>query len=290
MPSEVFSCFVDDNPLMRAQCFVWINCLVRLQRIAPAAIFVHVTATTGCSAFDDWLAGAGVQVIEAAPFDPRNRYCNKLQQLATFEGVGHDRIVLMDCDTAWIGTEPLPGGAQVAAGIVDFGNPPASTLAQIFAASGLGEPRWCPARLTRFAEPELTDINNCNGGVYVFAGDFLTAFSPLWRHWALWCLDNVSLFGRHHIHVDQVSFALAMRAAGSVVSPLPITWNYPAHVPVEQISDSAPQILHYHRQMGPDLRFRRIGSPQVDAALDRLETLVAGFPRPAFLTDAALSR
>lgn len=290
MPSEVFSCFVDDNPLMRAQCFVWINCLTRRQGIEPAAIFVHLTATSGCSAFRDWLAGTGAHVIEAVPFDPRNRYCNKLQQLATFEGDGHDRIVLMDCDTAWIGTEPLPRVAQVAAGIADFGNPPASILAQIFAASGLGEPQWYPARLTRSAEPEMTDINNCNGGVYIFSGDFLTAFSPLWRHWAQWCLDHVSLFGRHHIHVDQVSFALAMRAAGAVVSPLPIAWNHPAHVPVEQIPASAPQILHYHRQMGPDLSFRHIGSPQVDAALDRLENIVAGFARPAFLADAALPR
>ena len=60
-----------------------------------------------------------------------------MQQLPTFAGTAYDQIVLMDCDTAWVGTAELPIGAPVASRIVDAANPPERILLTTGASAGL---------------------------------------------------------------------------------------------------------------------------------------------------------
>src|SRR5690242_18305106 len=102
MTSYAFSCVVDNVPALMAQAFIWVNCLKRLQSIEPSDIYVHLVDVQNRE-FLDWLEAEQVNVVAVERFDQRSPHCNKIQQLHTFAGTDYDQIVLMDCDTAWVG-------------------------------------------------------------------------------------------------------------------------------------------------------------------------------------------
>jgi hypothetical protein len=162
--------------------------------------------------------------------------------------------------------------------VVDHPNPPEPALAALFEAAGLGEPDWvtvsCPPGGGR-----RTDRNNCNGGFYILDCAILPELAPRWRKWALWCLDQGDILGRHVRNADQLGFALALREMGLRVTPLPIEWNYPTHLPAAQLPDVAPRILHYHKGMDPDHRLLEIGVAMPDAAIRTLNDRMAAFGR-----------
>ena len=263
-----FSCLVDADPVLMGQAFIWVNCLKRIQHVDPTHIFVHTTS--GQSEFCDWLKSEGVNVVEVEPFHSRHRYCNKIQQLATFAGTAYDQIIFMDCDTAWIGKEKLPLGCPVSARIVDYANPPEKILNKIFNAAGLGSPDWSPVVFTQGTGRKFTDRNNCNGGLYMCDREFVPLLEARWRAWALWSLDNLHLFEGFTDHADQVSFALAMRELNAQVEHLPLVWNYPTHIPIKFLPDISPEIIHYHREIDGHLKLKTLGLPNVDRAINQL--------------------
>jgi predicted O-methyltransferase YrrM len=273
LTSFAFSCVVDDDPVLVAQAAIWLTCLKERQGVRPEDIFAHITQLSNIE-FVDWLHRQRVNVVGIEPFDKRRPHCNKIQQLPTFARCKYDQIVLMDCDTAWIGDRVLPCGEPVSATIVREPNPPAPVLAEIFAQTGLGEPEWSPVF---FPEPEtaLTDANNCNGGLYIIRQDFVETLETKWRVWAEWSLSREELFKTWAVHIDQVSFALAMREAGVQVRHLDLVWNYPTNAPEDRAPDLAPQILHYHRKIAANGRVKTIGRPNVDAAITSLNELIA---------------
>jgi 2-polyprenyl-3-methyl-5-hydroxy-6-metoxy-1,4-benzoquinol methylase len=271
-----FSCVVDRDPLLAAQCFIWLNCLLELQEVPPEQIFVHHTGIANAD-FATWLASRRINLVPIRPYDRRSPHCNKLRQLETFTHQRFERVVLMDCDTAWIGDRPLPLRAPIAAKIVDLANPPESVLATIFRAAGPGEPEWVAVSFPQGPGFRHTDRNNCNGGLYVLAGDLIPQLDTVWRKWADWCLDRPHLFGASALHVDQVSFALALRELGLRVDPLPIEWNYPLHLPAALLPDVVPQIVHFHRRVGPHFKLVPIGVPNPDRAIDTLNRHIAAF-------------
>jgi hypothetical protein len=283
-----FSCVVDRPRYLMAQCFVWVNCLLDIQKIPPKRIFVHVAGIDDPD-FLSWLESLGVNVVRVAPFDPRNPYCNTLCQLETFASGEFDQVVLMDCDTAWVGDAPLPRGEPATGKIVDNARPPESVLAGVFRAAGLGEPNWAEVSLPRGDDRRRSDWNNFNGGLYILDGGFVGKLAPAWRAWATWCLDRRDLFAQFLQHPvgyspraaegivpsDQVSFALALRELRVVGRHLPIEWNYPTYSPL--LPDVTPQILHYSRHFKPPFKLRRTGIPRPDRAIDALNARIEGF-------------
>src|SRR5712672_2791978 len=189
MTSFAFSCVADNVPSLLAQAFVWVNCLKRIQSVNPNNIFVHLMDVDKIE-FLDWLKTEKVNIVQIERFDRRSPHCNKIQQLRTFAETGYDQVVLMDCDTAWVGNGKLPTGSPVAACIVDHANPPERILLNIFNASGLGTPKWSCVSIGRGGAPEYTDTNNCNGGLYICDRGFMPRLDRAWRFWALWCLDR----------------------------------------------------------------------------------------------------
>jgi hypothetical protein len=171
MTSFAFSCVVDNVPALLAQAFLWVNCLKRLRGVNPRDIFVHVLDLDDTE-FLQWLSEEGVNIVHIERFDPRNPYCNKIQQLNIFVGTHHDQIVFMDCDTAWIGDASMPIGSPVSACIVDVANPPERILTNIFAASGLGIPKWTRVTFGTGGGYEFTDITTAMAGC-----TFVTAHS-----------------------------------------------------------------------------------------------------------------
>ncbi len=274
MTSFAFSCVVDDVPSLLAQAFIWVNCLKRLQQVDPRDIFVHVVDVDDVG-FLDWLKAEHVNLVPVERFDRRNPYCNKVRQLPTFVGSGYDQVVLMDCDTAWVGHAPLPLGSPLAGCIVDHANPPEPILRDIFAAAGLGEPNWTAARFA-LSDRKLTDRNNLNGGLYIFDGNFAAKLAEAWTDRATWCLDRSPLFQSFAMHADQVSFALALRDLGADAHHLPIEWNYPTHLPPAALPDLSPEIIHYHG-LTPEFGLKPVGLAQVDASIARLSDHIAQF-------------
>ncbi|MEA2782285.1 MAG: hypothetical protein QOK29_3829, partial [Rhodospirillaceae bacterium] len=130
-----FSCVLEQDTFLVAQCFVWLNCLLEIQNVSPRNIFVHHTGIAN-SDFSEWLESRKINLVQITPYDSRSPHCNKICQLRTFAQSAFERVVLMDCDTAWVGHEPFPSRAQVAAKIVDLANPPEATLSSIFRAAG----------------------------------------------------------------------------------------------------------------------------------------------------------
>lgn len=274
--STAYSCVLDHDPIYAAQCFIWVNCLLEIQQAPPENIFIHHTGL-GKTDFADWLKSRGINLVKIEPYDSRSPHCNKLQQLTTFTKNTFDRVVLMDCDTAWVGHAPLPTWGPVAGKIVTYANPPESILASIFHEAGLGEPDWRPVSVPRGPDAQRSDRNNLNGGVYVLEGKLIPQIDPLWRKWANWCLDHRQLFGSFGVHVDQVGFALALRELGMSAELLPIQWNYSIHLPAAQLADVTPQIIHFHQQIGPDFKIKPVGLPQPDHAIGILNQHIEGF-------------
>src|SRR5690349_13100942 len=130
MTRFAFSCVVDNDPVLIAQAFIWLNCLRNRGGLRVEDIFVHIT-DLGNTEFRDWLKSSNVNVIEIEPFDKRSPHCNKIEQLKTFIHSKYDHVVFMDCDIGWVGDRVLPVGAPVAASIVHEANPPEQVLSDI---------------------------------------------------------------------------------------------------------------------------------------------------------------
>ena len=295
MNSIAFSCIVDRPRYLMAQCFVWVNCMLEIQKLPPASLFVHVTAVADPE-FLTWLESLGVNVVQVPAFDSRSPHCNKICQLRSFAERKFDQVVLMDCDTAWIGDAPFLRGEPVAGKIVDNARPSESVLTALFRAAGLGEPDWIEVSIPKGEDYRRSDRNNFNGGLYILDGQLATKLDPLWRKWATWCLDRRDSFGvsdsdgqlsrvdtsmafprvePRALACDQVSFALALRELGISGAQLPIEWNYPTYSPT--LPNVTPQILHYSRHFKPPFKLRKTGISRPDQAIDALNVRIEEF-------------
>ncbi|MCH4551247.1 class I SAM-dependent methyltransferase [Aestuariibaculum lutulentum] len=262
--SYKFSCTLDYTPIMGVQTVIWLNNLLAIN-IRPCDIFIHIVNDIP-KEFLDFLKSKEVNIIKKQVFDCRNGYCNKLVQLDTFSKLeDYEYVFLMDCDTAIVDLEGLDLEVKVYAKIVDFPNPPLIILKTIFDAHQL----QVSETLTTFPSnnEQVTDWNNCNGGVYVISKDFLKELKPLWKKYTLWSIDNAELFGKEYDkHADQVGFALAMASLNTKVSHLGIEWNYPTHVNSEK--NISPKIVHYHQNYDDEFNLKKIGLSNVDEAID----------------------
>jgi SAM-dependent methyltransferase len=276
MQPTAYSCVVDKSPLLLAQTFLWVNCLKKVRGVGADEIFVH-TVEIDDDEFLAWLTKENVNIIPVNRFHPLSPHCNKIQQLATFRQTHYRRVVMLDCDTAVIGDLDLPNSTPIGASIAHRGNPPAAVLTAIFAEAVGEPPEWVLAALEREGRREPTDRNNCNGGVYICDPAFLTELEDAWRSRAVWSLEHLDLYDGHGFHVDQVSFALAMRDLRTNVQHLDLAWNFPTNVPSQVLPDIAPQIVHYHAELTPELKLKTIGLPRPDAAINRFNEQIEGF-------------
>jgi 2-polyprenyl-3-methyl-5-hydroxy-6-metoxy-1,4-benzoquinol methylase len=262
--SITHSCLVDRPVLIQQQAHRLVASLLD-SGVAPDAIVVHVAADP-LPAFAAWLRDRRVDTVRVEPFG--HVYCNKLQQLRTFQARSGGHVVLLDCDLFVTRPVDWPRPATVAAKPVDVANPPASVLRGVFRAAGL-KPRWTTSDLLPAAEGRDTVVGNCNGGVFVIARDFLPALAESWTRWARWCLDDG---GRRldpfAMHVDQVAFALAVSELGVAPEVLDRTLNFPTHLAtLPDDVDCSPLVLHYHRHVDDQLLLRPTGLFRVDQSV-----------------------
>ena len=177
------------------------------------------------------------------------KHCNKLGQLETVAAVEFDTVVLLDTDTIAVSDlRPYLSTSAVRGKAVDLANPPRATLDEIAAAAGLTR---VPVVCTPDAVPGETYVGNCNGGFYSVPKAHVTTLSSAWRGAATWLLANLEPLSRvgRQVHVDQVSFWLAIQQTGLPFELAPSNVNYYVHFTGEhRYFDATREIalLHYH--------------------------------------------
>ncbi|PQB03872.1 class I SAM-dependent methyltransferase [Aureitalea marina] len=268
-----FSCLLDSNPIMDAQCYVWVNSLLA-QNISPAFIHVHIVGSPS-NAIKDFLVELNVILhYHNAPFDPTNLYCNKLLQLDYFFDLPQgEYVALMDCDTALVAPFDLNFDQPVYSKIVDLPNPPFELIRKAYEKAGL--PVSTVKTSLNNKDGDKTVANNCNGGLYLIAAEFIHDLSIHWKKWSKWCIENKDLFGvEYEKHADQLGFAMAMTQMGKTVSYLDLAHNFPTHLSNYGLPDARPVVLHFHDRLDEHMRLKGMNLPLADQAIQELNDIL----------------
>jgi 2-polyprenyl-3-methyl-5-hydroxy-6-metoxy-1,4-benzoquinol methylase len=270
-----YSCVIDSASIFKTQALIFIKSLL-FNGIKPKDIYIHTTEITKDDFFN-WLEELGVNVLKVTTYDKRNKYCNKLVQLKTFQEIeDYDYVFLMDCDTSIVSLEGLELEHDFYSKIVDFPNPPIDILKGIYAKAEL----TFKEAETSFplANNNKTEFNNCNGGLYIFSKKGLNTIAPHWIKWSNWCIDNADLFTEHYSkHADQVGFALAMSETDSKLNHLDMTWNYPIHVNKELLPNIKPNIIHFHNQLDNHMKILPVGLSNVDKSISVINEMITNY-------------
>lgn len=242
-----WSCVVDDTPAIWSSLIPWLATLFEVVGVRASQVHLHHVCE-----LPPHLA-ALVKTLEVhthavEPFHRGHPHTNKIRQLETaFPSTS--RVVLTDVDLAFFTRPPLETiRAPVAGKLVDGPNPPLYVLRRIFAEAGRHEPDAIICHHRTHDDQRIafeTLPGNFNGGLYVIDPACVSSLGEAWKRWAGWLIDNVHLLERWWVHVDQVSFCLAVMEVAPNVELLPATWNFPLHLPCLD-RESQPYILHHH--------------------------------------------
>lgn len=193
-------------------------------------------------------AGAEVRIVER--FDPRNGSANRLQFFPEALSTDARGLLLLDCDTAFVG-DPLPhltaGAFQ--AKIADVASVTHEAFVRLFRHFGLPLP---PRRYRPTLERERT-ILYCNAGVVFLTREVALEFTPVWREWNVRILDSLELLGPCAHHCHQASLSLALAAHPVPFDEAPAALNFPLHLRPQPapaaLLAADPVILHYHDEI-----------------------------------------
>lgn len=277
-----YSCVVDDTPGIWSSIGPWLLTAIGLGRISPGALVVqHV-----CPLREDvaeLCARLGVTTHPLEPFDARTPHSNKIGQLGYDFGAA-ERIVLMDVDMVF--TRPLPVDAleaAVAGKLVDAPNPPLPVLRAIFREAKLSLPKVlaAPGVQQSGMQPFETALGNFNGGLYVIDARHRVALHRAWSKWAHWLLERIELMDRWSVHVDQVSFCLAVAELNLDAQVLGAQWNFPTHLPGYP-ADAEPWVLHHHCRMDAHLLLEKCDAPLAAQAIERVNAHLKSVYRDDF--------
>jgi 2-polyprenyl-3-methyl-5-hydroxy-6-metoxy-1,4-benzoquinol methylase/predicted SAM-dependent methyltransferase len=261
-PSRIYSAVVDPRGefIYQAQRLVW--SLTHFAGVDPENIFLHVAGESDFH-IQKSLEQTGARIFGIQKH-PSHLWCNKLQQLEHLSRVDCDNFVLLDCDMVVLEQPPLSD--SILARTVDLPNPSLPVLEDIFEAAGL---RFELAKTA--CSGEATVRGNANGGLYVIPQKYFPKMAIAWRRWADWCLARIELFAEYLIHVDQVSFALALAEEMLPFKELAIVYNFPTHLPLSSDFDCEPKILHYHKAVDSAQRLTAIpGLPIANAIIEKV--------------------
>ena len=245
-----YSMVLDNVPAHPYQVENLLRTLETLGAIPREAVVVQCTDRVPESVRSR-LAENGYTVVVIEPYLDR-KYCNKIVQLDHFanrEQDGCRGVFLFDSDTVVLAPLDVPDPDRVWGKIVDFCNPPLSTLKKLFSAARVALPP-----IVRCDWDVGDTINaNFNGGMLYIPVHAVAKLRAAWRRWAEFLFFHAELFPRpsEHDHVDQISFAMALASEGFSYGHLPANWNYPCHeerpTPLSFQPDEDIRVLHYHQ-------------------------------------------
>ena len=283
---------MDDDARFHLQALRWFAALTRCAAVRPEELTVLNAGRRPRSDVLAHLEDRGVSVVPIEAFDARSAHCNKIAALRAITASTPGRVVLSDCDVAFLADprELVSDPEALHAKPVDAPNPPLGILAAVLEARTLplGEMHELP-----LFPAEWTCAGNANGGVYGGEASWLNRLAVDWSCEARWLLERRWLLENWAVHVDQLSMLLALRAGRRRFCPLPMGANVPMHlasirdVPSPMIG--AVRALHYHDQITPQGLLARTGLPHLDPAVDRVNQAISAemaafFPNATFWT------
>lgn len=253
-----------DGPEFGRQTLVWAWTLIDLGQVTPDRLVVW-SLSPPASPERQALHRLGIETRSIQPFAPGFPHCNKLQQLLDDRFTGNAVTIFTDTDMAFVKPiDDLAQGSNIVAKVVDLPHPPLDMWRQILETAGLPSPdRLMPTSLGQHTTP----IINRNGGLYVLPGTAIAALREPWPRWAHWLMRRPDLLpGGYGVHVDQISFGMAVLERHLAIDDLPLAANCPTHVP-GLVPDVSPRVLHYHRSVDRDGFLLPVGRPGIDAAI-----------------------
>jgi len=202
--------------------------------------------------FIDYLEENGYQYNLIEPYLD-GKYCNKLQQLEYFKNFTHiEGVILMDTDMFVVDNLSQLQGDTVLAKVVDMPNPELETLQRIYEDAQLDIPKIISSDFQQ--NNNMTFANNFNGGLYYIPQKHILTISKEWKKWGAWLYERPNLFvdPKKFIHVDQISFGLALSANNIEYAHLGTEYNYPIHFEgnfnfFDENKDI--KIVHYHQEI-----------------------------------------
>jgi hypothetical protein len=248
-----WSCVVDDTPAIWSSLIPWLATLFEVVGARASQVHLHHVCELPPD-LAELVKALEVHTHAVKPFRRGHPHTNKVRQLET-EFPSSSRVVLTDVDLAFFRKPPVETiRVPVAGKLVDAPNPPLHILRRIFAESGQREPDAITCHdPTRDDQPGSFETlsGNFNGGFYVIDPEYIRPLGEAWSRWASWLIDNVRLLEGWRIHVDQVSFCLAVAEVSPDVELLSATWQFPLHLPCLD-RDSQPHVLHHHAALDED--------------------------------------
>lgn len=267
-----FSCVVDEAPKFARQCFIFVNSLINNALVKPDNIVIHLIARN--PELEEYLRNLGISIINASRWGD-GKYCNKLCQFDTEILQNSNYVYLCDCDVAFSESPvQLSEFSDCVVGkTVDANNPSIDVLEKIFARYN------CPAtEVVKVIGGDTFKIN-CNGGVIGIPGNKFCDFGNAWRDFACQLLDDQyvgDLLQNKRIHIDQISFAMAVSNGQFSFRNLPTRFNTPIHNEnflaevMRQLEGKKPVIIHYHSRFNHIGLINHVGERLIDDAVDSI--------------------
>ena len=276
---QFFSFLVDNIPLHYYQAELLLFSLEKFTSFKKNQIIVHCTTRVD-DAFLFFLKEHKYNYEVIEPYLD-GKYCNKLQQLPTFDFLtDNDAVFLVDTDTFFLNDPILAFSSKIGGKVVDAPNPPLSVLSKIFNEAKLAYPKIVPTDWVM--EDAYTFECNFNGGFYYIPGKDVLKANELWRKWATWLYERSYLFDTEaqSIHTDQVSFSMMVQEGSFDYQVVVSNNNSPIHRNREQrLFDDSKEIsmLHYHRSLNAFglLNDTLSISPIIDKAIEDINSAIS---------------
>ncbi|MDD2828445.1 MAG: hypothetical protein PHW18_02595 [Sulfuricurvum sp.] len=274
-----YSCVIDNTPLFYWQGYIFITSLINIAKVNGERIFAHLTHKNDL--YESFLLKYRVNIRYIQPWGD-NKYCNKLQQLETEEFYDAEYVFFCDADmailedlAAYIDTLNISG--KIVGKIVDMNNPKIEYLDIIFDYFSLKKPPITTDTLNK----EPTYEGNFNGGLYGIPSNAIKQFGLTWKEYAQKMLEDsffTELLGNKIIHIDQISFALALTNTQQDYALLSLDYNCPTHLkqtePLSTKLLANPKILHYHRKINPNGLLQTTNIQIIDEAINKVNFML----------------
>lgn len=233
-------CVVDLHPRFYVEAVLWSLCV---QRFVPANVAKPVVWFVGDGPDDlvRWIRDKGIETRTTSMLVHGSPHCNKI--IPFLEAEENVVVAVTDSDLFFVDNPAsFLTGDRFRAPPNNHSNPPPYIWRNVLSASGIGRPyRPSLGLFPGIGGMRETHINNISGGLIFAPTGRVKKFAETWLHWAQWLIDNREIMERWRVHVDQISFALALEEIGEDVDFLPAQLNTILHL-FEQIE--TPYAFH----------------------------------------------
>jgi len=272
-----YSCVVDNSSVFYWQGYIFINSLIKLAQVSGSRIFVHLTHKN--PQFESFLSSNNVNIKFITPWGDR-KHCNKLQQVETLELQEADFVFLCDADLAVLRDLTyliVTRKNHIMGKVVDFDRPSLEKLKIIFDYFNVNYPNVNVGTLNG----ARTFDGNFNGGLYGLPGNILNAFGKKWKSFASQMLNSNDIkiiLKDMYIHVDQVSFSLALKYLNYPYVNLGNSENCPVHIKDKDLLDKniteEVNVIHFHSQLDANGLINHTGNIFSDDAINKVNSVL----------------